>query len=454
MIQTTLWGLPGAGDGDDKHRCTQCRKGFASATALSSHVRHMHKEAPPPLPPPPLPPPPPPQGRSLQRLDSLEGNRARLGGVKGVSSAAKKADRGAAVAAKKAARGADRRQRYDTSFKRKSAIEARKHLDGGLTIREVAKNMNLPFSLLSKWTHLLAAGRLDELGFEVKKTTCGSVPDRQADVEKRVVRRAEVARKKKKDVTTEDLQRWGQECCLAVAPEGLAKVKFSTKWARRFKQRHGLRKRVATNRTCLSLTEEKEALGNFLAWLRRQLRLPVPAAGFEYVGDVWGRFPPSSRYNMDEVGVVLEGTRRETLTFPAERRANCIPVKGKRPARLATAMLTANADTHVAPTALVFAGQGKLPFKQQVGLSFIANKKDCCVAFQKTGWVDIPTFAWWAKKVFIPFKQKVQWGLLGVLDTRLEREDSQGRGYGENARRQQGPRHVWPTQPYPQIPTR
>ena len=139
-----------------------------------------------------------------------------------------------------------------------------------------------------------------------------------------------------------------------------APLKFGRTWFRGFARRHNLIRRAPTNYSKLSHKEQWTAMQRFHTNLRQDA-LKKSASGYEYDGSKWGRFPPETRFNMDEVGLSLSLSVKQTLTLPNERLTGRISVVGGHNSRFATMMLTTCGDRHTqVPPALIFKGKGHL----------------------------------------------------------------------------------------------
>ena len=110
---------------------------------------------------------------------------------------------------------------------------------------------------------------------------------------------------------------------------------------------------------------------------------------------------------MDEVGVYLQqpGNGR-TWTFPEERQSGRISVKGSKPSRQATALMTTCADRSLkVPLGMIFKGQG-------TGLSMVpkpqlAKKKVSSgvhYMFQGKAWMDLERLMLWFSECFVPHR--------------------------------------------------
>ena len=288
MIQSTLTGLPPRAN-HGQFVCKACKKDRANKAGLARHIK-VHTKRTPEVPVSaasassayPAPP-----ARLLARHDSLDLNRRKLSSPP--MPKAKPKAKGRAVN-----RGSPRRSREQTSVKKQFAVKIEKLLETGLSQRDVAEELSISQSAVSTWRREYLAGNYDITDFQEKKVACSRYGERVfgdafKEVDKAVAKKARKHRKRKWDVSTEDLQNWAKE----IKPEGIpARVRFSRKWPRRFKSRDCLRPRVATNKSDLSYDDEKALLWGFLAWFRGVLTTPCPDAGFVYNNDVWGRFPP------------------------------------------------------------------------------------------------------------------------------------------------------------------
>ena len=138
----------------------------------------------------------------------------------------------------KQTKGRAKRRRYTTTFKCSMVMKLDKLVSTGRTLNAASTDLGISASLLSKWRSMHAKGVLKEPGFEGKMTvnskyTATVFGAAFRTLDKAVIKKVKKSRKKKVDVTTEDLQTWAKE----IEPGGIGKVKFGRKWAANFKRR-------------------------------------------------------------------------------------------------------------------------------------------------------------------------------------------------------------------------
>ena len=203
--------------------------------------------------------------------------------------------------------------------------------------------------------------------------------------------------RKKSDIVTQAVI--GEQARKIAERHGLTeeRLRFNRKWVRGFARRHQLRRRGFNTDTAMS--KEDENLG-MRAW-HRGLRIVIRGASFD--GSKYGRFPPITRFNMDETGFGFWPTSRSTYTTATERAGTGrIRKPGGRRSRFGTAVATVHMGHQLMPLLLLFKGKGELKWEEILELE--GRSVHWCVPhkFNPSAWMNQGVLAQWFKETFLP----------------------------------------------------
>ena len=183
--------------------------------------------------------------------------------------------------------------------------------------------------------------------------------------------------------------------------------KASKNWMAGFKARHKISLHRRTNKKAVGSMEMLPILQNF----HRQLKKDVGSCRGRDGGikdQVWGRWLPEARYNVDQVPlpfIVDQDTTYETTGSTSVWIAQ--PSSGLDKRQCTLQLCIRPSDQQPVPPAVIFRGKGKIK-EEELKL----HDPRVHVFWQKNGWMDKEVALQWVEKTFSPSIDKSQENVL------------------------------------------
>jgi transposase-like protein len=309
-------------------------------------------------------------------------------------------------------RGAKKRHQYSFETKAEILHQCEELMEEGATAEHVADSVGVSASLLSKWRKqaeaiYTAAG--DDLSKSLSKHALKSCAGtaRYPAMEAKLI--ADIRRL---SASGRHLSiRW-----LVTRARALFKAEYSDtqdvflasrSWRRRFARRHGLTRLAVSNTKSKSVAERLPAVQQFHQRLALLISAPPPAPSDDddelppLIDAHWGRFLPSHRFNLDQVGLPFIGALGPTFEFIGTPKVQVKTQAEGLSKRQATIQLCFGPTPRGAVNnkiSVIFRGTGKRICAAEIH----AYDPRVVVQFQPKAWMDRVVAQDWLERVWEP----------------------------------------------------
>ena len=308
-------------------------------------------------------------------------------------------------------RGSKKRHTYTFGEKADILDVCAEQMEGGATAKTVAESFGISESLLSKWRkseETIYSAAADDMRKALTKTAltrCAGTA-RYPAMESKLVADIKRLRARGRHLSIRWLVTRARAIFAAEYPDDEGVFLASRNWRRRFARRHKLTRLKVSNTKSTSVEERLPLVREFHQKLALLISSPPPSQPDAVLDPRWGRFLPTHRFNLDQVGLPFVGALGPTFEFigtPKVQVKTQAEGLSKRQATIQLCFGPKPRGAVVNKIAIIFRGTGaRIPIAEKR-----AYDSRVVVQFQPKAWMDREVATDWAERVWEPLKESL-----------------------------------------------